>query len=107
MSAPPGVAQARHIAIFIRGDLSWRDRARCEGMRTEQFFPRKSDAEKETIKICLSCPVREECLQYAIDSGSNWGVWGGTTQQERKKLRSRKGQYERYQNARAQRDGVA
>jgi WhiB family redox-sensing transcriptional regulator len=90
MSAPPGVAQARHIAIFIRGDLSWRDHAACAGMDPREFFPRKSDAQKEIIKVCLGCPVRMDCLQYALDTRSDHGVWGGTTQDERRQLLRRR-----------------
>lgn len=79
---------ARHMpaSIFVRGDMRWRDRALCEGMPTEQFFPRKSDIEQETIAICLACPVRPRCLQYALDTRSDYGIWGGTTQVERERL---------------------
>lgn len=90
MSARLGVAQASHLPVPPRGDLSWRDSARCGGLDPELFFPRKSDEQKETIKFCLGCPVRLECLQYALDVPAAYGIWGGTTQEERHQLRKRR-----------------
>ncbi|MDV6979616.1 WhiB family transcriptional regulator [Mycobacterium intracellulare] len=90
MSALPGRPQASHLPVAPRGDLSWRNRARCEGVDPERFFPRKSDEQKETIKFCLGCPVRIECLQYALDVPAAYGIWGGTTQEERHQLRKRR-----------------
>ena len=79
--------------------MSWRDLAACQGMDTEIFFtietiggPRKgrgSLGEKERMeaakKICLPCEVREQCLDYAIDTGVEFGVFGGMTPKERGK----------------------
>lgn len=90
MSALPGRPQASHMPLPPRGDLGWRDHARCEGMDPELFFPRKSDAQKDIIKFCLGCPARLDCLQYALDTPVDYGVWGGTTQDERKKLRQKR-----------------
>lgn len=90
VSALPGQPQASHIPLPPRGELDWLANARCEGMDPELFFPRKSDAQKEIIKFCLGCPVRLDCLQYALDAGAEHGVWGGTTQDERKKLRRKR-----------------
>lgn len=90
MSALPGQPQASHLPLPPRGDLGWRDAARCEGMDPERFFPRKSDEQKETIKFCLGCPVRLDCLKYALDTPVDYGIWGGTTQEERKQLRRKR-----------------
>lgn len=90
MSALPGRPQASHIPPRPRGDLAWLANARCEGMDPELFFPRKSDAQKEIVKFCLGCPVRLDCLQFALDMPAEYGVLGGTTQDERKRLRRKR-----------------
>lgn len=90
MSALPGQPQASHLPAPPRGDLAWLANAHCQGMDPELFFPRKSDAQKETIKFCLRCPVRLDCLQYALDTPVNYGIWGGTTQEERRQLRRKR-----------------
>lgn len=73
----------------------WQLQARCreEGLRT--FFPphglrgrSRARAEDAAKQICRPCPVRGECLRYALDSGESYGVWGGLTPIERLRLRS-------------------
>lgn len=92
MSAPPGRPQASHIPLPPRGDLSWLSEAACAGMPTEAFFPRKSEDQQDIVKICLfSCPVRSQCLEYALAAGCDYGVWGGKTQGEREGLRRKIG----------------
>lgn len=70
----------------------WRDEACCRDTDPEQFFPvgnawdvvRIVDAAKA---VCGPCPVREACLQYAVETNQDTGVWGGTSEEERRKLR--------------------
>jgi WhiB family redox-sensing transcriptional regulator len=64
---------------------NWRDRALCYGADPEIFFPPTIGGKKvaaEALKICRSCPVRIECLKYALRHKAH-GVWGGTTQRQR------------------------
>ena len=71
----------------------WRHRAACRDMDPELFFPLgTSDANLLQIdaakRICRTCPVREPCLRWALNTGDA-GVWGGTTEAERRKHRGR------------------
>lgn len=64
---------------------SWWEQANCRGRDTELFYPeRKSDTEAKLC--CYDCPVREACLQYALENGEI-GVWGGKNDEQRKALR--------------------
>jgi len=90
VSALPGRPQARHFPAPERGDLSWQNQARCNDLDPNLFFPRKSDEQKRVIRICLGCPVRLDCLQYALDMPAEYGIWGGTTQEERQQLRRKR-----------------
>jgi WhiB family transcriptional regulator, redox-sensing transcriptional regulator len=73
----------------------WRDEAACRGIDPELFFPvghagpalRQIGQAKQ---LCAGCPVRMPCLEWALDSGQEAGVWGGTSEDERRVLRSRR-----------------
>ncbi|HVL06324.1 MAG TPA: WhiB family transcriptional regulator [Acidimicrobiales bacterium] len=71
---------------------SWRDEARCLGSDPDLFFPLGSKGkpleQAEVAKgLCLGCQVRGLCLQYALETNQVTGVWGGTTEDERRSLR--------------------
>jgi len=60
--------------------------ALCAQIDPEIFFPEKGQPGKEAKEMCLRCEVRTACLQWAIDNGEEFGVWGGLTARERKNL---------------------
>ena len=72
----------------------WQARAACRGPNTLLFFPpshfeRKDDRESREAKakaICRSCPVRRECLDYAVSIREQHGIWGGLNEAERRLL---------------------
>jgi WhiB family redox-sensing transcriptional regulator len=68
----------------------WRTRAACTGHNHSLFFP-VGDTDATTIErareICLTCPVTEDCLEYALETNQRAGIWGGTAEEERKSLR--------------------
>lgn len=70
---------------------SWRDDALCKGFDPGVFFPDEGDtaAIAYAKSICEGCPVIEECLSYAVEMNQTEGIWGGTTKQERRRLRRR------------------
>jgi WhiB family transcriptional regulator, redox-sensing transcriptional regulator len=73
----------------------WRDQAECAGMDTNLFFP-VTDADAAAPKrVCAVCPVRQECLEWAIATRQSDGVWGGMTEDERRRLRRRRQEAER------------
>jgi WhiB family transcriptional regulator, redox-sensing transcriptional regulator len=73
-------------------DGTWRVDAACATMDTLIFFPigETGPAAPQVVlakKICASCPVREECLEFAIATIQNDGIWGGTTEDERRLIK--------------------
>jgi len=67
-------------------ETDWFDEASCRGVDTDVFFP-VSDAQADKAKaICASCPVREQCLEYALEVRPPEGVWGGLTPIERHRM---------------------
>lgn len=70
----------------------WRTRSLCRDSNPELFFPIGAtgiavDQIAAAQEICRACPVTEECLEFALATNQEAGVWGGTTEEERRKLR--------------------
>lgn len=70
----------------------WRTAAICKDSNAELFFPIGSTGHAiETIEaakqVCSSCPVSDPCLQFALDTNQEAGVWGGYTEDERRAMR--------------------
>jgi WhiB family redox-sensing transcriptional regulator len=65
----------------------WMLRGACNGVRGDLFFPSRGESSKEAKAICSGCEVRETCLDYALEHGEKWGVWGGASERERRKIR--------------------
>lgn len=65
----------------------WRDEAECLGQDTALFFPDSEDNAAEGLAICAQCPVRGECLEWALASRQDDGVWGGMVGRDRVRLR--------------------
>lgn len=71
----------------------WMADARCalSGLDPETWFPERQSAVKAFAKrICQTCPVRQECLDFADQEGYDDGIWGGLDRDERKKLKNSK-----------------
>lgn len=66
---------------------SWRDYAACAETDPEIFYPEKGESNHAAKKVCAGCFVREQCLAYAVDNVETFGVWGGLSEQQRRKLR--------------------
>lgn len=65
----------------------WADQAICAGIGGDEFFPEKNLNGGRAKRICMNCPVRLPCLQYALDN-HEWGIWGGTSDMERRRIRN-------------------
>jgi WhiB family redox-sensing transcriptional regulator len=65
----------------------WQERAICAQTDPESFFPEKGGSTREAKRICLSCDVKEECLEYAMENDQRFGIWGGLSERERRNLR--------------------
>jgi|tagenome__1003787_1003787.scaffolds.fasta_scaffold19193427_1 WhiB family redox-sensing transcriptional regulator len=72
-------------------DQGWQDRALCAETDPEAFFPEKGGSTREAKKICTGCEVRAECLEYALANDERFGIWGGLSERERRRLRRRVG----------------
>lgn len=66
---------------------TWMSAARCRGLDVRLFFPDSGQHAGPAQRVCASCPVRATCLEYALDAGEAWGVWGGATEDERRAMR--------------------
>lgn len=81
---------ARMFMEAVRGlDQSWFAQAACRGIRTDVFYPEQGGDSSSPKSVCEGCPVREECLDYAMATGDRFGVWGGTSGKERSAMRRR------------------
>ncbi len=71
------------------GELGWQERALCAQTDPEAFFPEKGGSTREAKKVCIGCDVRGECLEYALANDERFGIWGGLSERERRKLKKR------------------
>jgi WhiB family transcriptional regulator, redox-sensing transcriptional regulator len=71
------------------GELSWQERSLCAQTDPEAFFPEKGGSTREAKKVCVGCEVRAECLEYALANDERFGIWGGLSERERRKLKKR------------------
>lgn len=69
--------------------LSWQKDTICSQTDPEAFFPEKGGSTRDAKKVCSGCDVRGECLQYALDNDERFGIWGGLSERERRKLKKR------------------
>lgn len=69
-------------------DATWRTRARCQLVDPEMFFPMPTDLRgiDDAQAICATCPVQPDCLATALNKSFHDGVWGGTTEKERRAM---------------------
>lgn len=69
--------------------MGWQERALCAQTDPEAFFPEKGGSTREAKKVCTGCEVRAECLEYALANDERFGIWGGLSERERRKLKKR------------------
>lgn len=68
-------------------DNDWQERALCAQTDPEAFFPEKGGSTREAKRICLGCEVRDQCLEYALANDERFGIWGGLSERERRRLK--------------------
>jgi WhiB family redox-sensing transcriptional regulator len=68
-------------------EQDWQERALCAQTDPEAFFPEKGGSTREAKRICAGCDVRAECLEYALAHDERFGIWGGLSERERRRLR--------------------
>ena len=69
------------------GLLGWQSEALCAQTDPEAFFPEKGGSTRDAKRICESCDVRAQCLEYALANDERFGIWGGLSERERRRLK--------------------
>ena len=70
-------------------ELEWQERALCAQTDPEAFFPEKGGSTREAKRVCMSCEVRVQCLDYALENDERFGIWGGLSERERRRVKKR------------------
>ena len=83
----PGVR--RNIDVVEDNPLAWQSDALCAQTDPEAFFPEKGGSTRDAKRICTTCDVRDQCLEYALHNDERFGIWGGLSERERRKLKRR------------------
>jgi WhiB family redox-sensing transcriptional regulator len=87
----PADERGEHQGVWgLLDDLEgpdWQERALCAQTDPEAFFPEKGGSTREAKRICAGCEVRAECLEYALAFDERFGIWGGLSERERRKLK--------------------
>ncbi len=69
------------------GPAPWMADAKCLDADPDAFFPEKGGSTRDAKRICAACSVRDECLQYALGNDERFGIWGGMSERERRRLK--------------------
>ena len=77
----------RYEVASATTDDQWQERALCAQTDPEAFFPEKGGSTREAKRICLGCEVRDRCLEYALAHDERFGIWGGLSERERRRLK--------------------
>ena len=72
-------------------EMSWQERALCAPTDPVAFFPEKGGSTREAKRVCLSCDVRSDCREYALANVERFGIWGGLSERERRRLKKAAG----------------
>lgn len=74
--------------LFVEDqEEGWQERALCAQTDPEAFFPEKGGSTREAKKICTGCEVKAECLEYALANDERFGIWGGLSERERRRIK--------------------
>lgn len=65
----------------------WQDLANCLGVDPDLFFPERGASTREAKEVCKGCVVRGDCLEFALANGEKFGIWGGLSERERRRIR--------------------
>jgi len=68
-------------------DLAWQDYSNCRGADADLFFPERGASTRKAKAICNACQVKAECLEFAIQQSEKFGIWGGLSERERRRIR--------------------
>jgi WhiB family redox-sensing transcriptional regulator len=86
-SATAGPLPASPWSAVSTEEGSWRLDALCAETDPEAFFPEKGGSTREAKRVCTGCDVRAECLESALANDERFGIWGGLSERERRRIR--------------------
>ena len=73
--------------IDAEGPIRWQQRGNCLGIDPDLFFPERGVSTAPAKAVCKTCAVKDECIEYALENGEKFGIWGGRSERERRRLR--------------------
>ena len=82
-------------AVPVEPDPDWHDNANCLGVDPDLFFPERGASPREAKEVCRGCEVRHDCLEFALQNGEKFGIWGGLSERERRRIRRQRAQVAR------------
>lgn len=84
------VSELVDVMMFETAAKTWQRQANCMGVDPDLFFPERGASTREAKEVCRGCVVREDCLEFALANGEKFGIWGGLSERERRKIRRRR-----------------
>lgn len=82
---------AKYLKINLKAHIenpNWQLKGSCRGLDPNFFHPSKGESSDTPKMMCKNCPVKESCLSFAIVNFEKFGVWGGTSERERRAIRN-------------------
>ncbi len=72
-------------------ELWWQVDANCVDEDADLFFPDRGASTRKAKELCNTCKAQEHCLEYSIVNNEKFGIWGGLSERERRKIRKERG----------------
>ena len=82
---PPSTPLTEWVRLLERP--AWQKHAACRGLGPKgpvNFFPERGENQRPALAICATCPVHQECFNYAMEHGEHFGIWSSTERQRRR-----------------------
>ena len=68
-------------------EIVWQNYANCLGVDPDLFFPERGASTREAKEVCRGCVVQDDCFEFALSNGEKFGIWGGKSERERRRVR--------------------
>jgi WhiB family redox-sensing transcriptional regulator len=86
----PSQRDSKLADLLTAENLGWQDKANCKGADADLFFPERGASTRKAKTICAACQVRVECLEFALMESEKFGIWGGLSERERRRIRKQR-----------------
>lgn len=83
---------AVEYSFVVPDGENWQDYGNCLGVDPDLFFPERGASTREAKEVCRGCPVKVDCLEFALVNGEKFGIWGGYSERERRRMRRQRAQ---------------